>query len=921
MSNRVLTSAIAAATAFTVTAAAAHAQNINLAAGDADLTMRGVAANANAGIWMDRGALNTSDSRRDLVVGAPGAGSMLGRVYVLNGGPEPSGEKLLSIANTTITGTEAGDQFGFTGALGNILTPETSLQRNIAIGAPLGMGGRGVVYVFKTNDFDDSASLTTADADFRVIGTPGDQLGSAVATADLDHDGYRELIMGAQGTGRIYIVRGGPTVSGTVNLETQPGLAYMFGAPGFGRILAAGDVTGDGFSDLVVGVPASNLVHLYRGLPAGGQLLPTFPDVSFSLAAAFDDQVGASVQVGDVDNDGIRDILIGAPLADGPGRLNSGAIHLLWGGPALTAHNPAVADVTFYGELAGDLLGSFVTAGNTNRDGVEDVVMVAPGASGGSGDVVLYYGRNRGAFGVDIGGGRRIVDLAAAGTIDRKILGLGNPALGQIRGAQIFELTGEGAGDVLAAVPAAGSNAGVVFFTKSPKFVLSSQALTFRVNDFTTVSSTLAVSNVSVVNVTWAATSNRPAWLAVSPATGHVDRIGPGPLTILASSFGMPIGTQTGTVTLRSTSKHLDMTLNISVTLIRDPLTAPTFLTATPGPGGMVLRWAPVTGAVTYTLRRIAIDGGITVAASGLTSTEWLDVSAVPAEGVWYVVTAVNASGESVQSGPLLLPWGVAGSRSPTVMAPQDFDGDGKHDITVYRASTGEWFTRRSTDASLMSRAWGAPGYRDQPVPADYDGDGKADLAVFRGATGQWFILQSADGSLASLSFGAPAQTCRCRPTTTATARPTSPSSAPRPASGSSCIGGRRDVGTWRGDAGAWRRAGPGRLRRRRQDRHRGLSRRRPAPGSSSDRRPAFTTTTWGAAASGDMPVPADYDGDGKTDSPSTGRRRASGSSPRSAGGVLSTALGPPAAGRRPGRRRLRRRRQGRHRRLPLRHR
>ena len=43
-----------------------------------------------------------------------------------------------------------------------------------------------------------------------MIGAPGDQLGTTLATADLNNDGYREIVIGAPGTNRVYVIRGGP---------------------------------------------------------------------------------------------------------------------------------------------------------------------------------------------------------------------------------------------------------------------------------------------------------------------------------------------------------------------------------------------------------------------------------------------------------------------------------------------------------------------------------------------------------------------------------------------------------------------------------------------------------------------------------------------------------------------------------------
>ena len=81
-----------------------------------------------------------------------------------------------------------------------------------------------------------------------------------------------------------------------------------------------------------------------------------------------------------------------------------------------------------------------------------------------------------------------------------------------------------------------------------------------------------------------------------------------------------------------------------------------------------------------------------------------------------------------------------------------DFDGDGKDDPGIWRASQGVWIVPQSSSnyTSYLFSQWGQSG--DTPIVADFDGDGKADVGFYR--NGLWGFLKSSQGySLASAQF------------------------------------------------------------------------------------------------------------------------------------------------------------------------
>ena len=93
----------------------------------------------------------------------------------------------------------------------------------------------------------------------------------------------------------------------------------------------------------------------------------------------------------------------------------------------------------------------------------------------------------------------------------------------------------------------------------------------------------------------------------------------------------------------------------------------------------------------------------------------------------------------------------------PTVVG--DYDGDGKADVAVYRsgASAGDqstWYYRGSlTPANVNSIPWGQNG--DFPAPGDYDGDGKNDFVIQRASGGSGvFWMNTTSAGISTITFG-----------------------------------------------------------------------------------------------------------------------------------------------------------------------
>jgi hypothetical protein len=293
--------------------------------GTADAILHGSDRNGGAGFGLDGDGDVNGDGSPDFVVGAYGASSGAGVVYVYMSAPSGT-SNLSSTADVVLTGPSA---YGYAGAAVSIAGDATGDGiDDLLVGAyadsSVGTYSGAIYLVAGAEDLaSDSLSSATAilqgEAAYDYAGYALDFAG------DFDDDGYDDLVIGAHSehtvgvfAGAAYVVSG--TASGTVSLNTA--MLKVLGEAAYDTagtsVSAAGDVNGDGTADVMVGAPQTNVGATYTGtvyVVLGG----TTGTMSLGVAGArIDGQnkaeyVGSAVdQAGDVDGDGLDDLLVGA---------------------------------------------------------------------------------------------------------------------------------------------------------------------------------------------------------------------------------------------------------------------------------------------------------------------------------------------------------------------------------------------------------------------------------------------------------------------------------------------------------------------------------------------------------------------------------------------------------------------------------
>lgn len=284
--------------------------------------------------------------------------------------------------------------------------------------------GAGAVFIFHGAASPVTSGFPSDGANLMLWGnTKSDYLGANVARADdLDADGFDELFVSmagddeaGTGAGAVVVFDGKKLGRWTGNVRASKAEQKILGAASDdyfgGGLTSLEDIDGDGLDDLMVGAPRADRGGSSSGevaiFLAGGSLATSgtisAADAEYTVfGAAADDMVGGVMSsAGDVDGDGLGDVLLGAWRVDTFGTF-SGAAYLLKttgavlaGGSTLTS--VADADLTFLGEAVQDIAGGAVgSLGDVDGDGRAEVMVGAIGYDTATlynaGGVFLFYG-------------------------------------------------------------------------------------------------------------------------------------------------------------------------------------------------------------------------------------------------------------------------------------------------------------------------------------------------------------------------------------------------------------------------------------------------------------------------------------------------------------------------------------------------
>jgi Ca2+-binding RTX toxin-like protein len=359
------------------------------------------------------------------------------------------------------------------------------------VSAPtFGVDDKGATFIVfgKAGGFTDVTLGTTSSTGWIRIdgGAAGDYSGHSVAAlGDINGDGFGDVLIGSPyadvngrfSSGTTYVVYGNASGANVdlASFDASDGFRIIGQSEGDSAgysVSSAGDVNGDGLIDLLIGandatpggLNRAGSTYLVFGSNSGADV--DLANLTPSQGIRFDgeevSESGFSVAAaGDINGDGLADLVVGAPYANPDGREEAGSAFVIFGKTSdwsnVDLANLAPGDgFRINGAAAGDEAGySVSSAGDFNGDGFADLIIGAPHADpnglSNAGSTYVIFGK---------ASGFRDIDLANLGAADGfRIDGTSGQLLGSLSGysvASAGDVDGDGYSDLVVGAPGSG---------------------------------------------------------------------------------------------------------------------------------------------------------------------------------------------------------------------------------------------------------------------------------------------------------------------------------------------------------------------------------------------------------------------------------------------------------------------------------